>query len=125
MSLGEPTIYALEPTGFMDFVARSLGANVAASIRQRFGGSRIYIPTYPEDHHALCKAIGVAEVQHITLMFGFGYVDIPLGEVSRGRQIEQACIAGRTVTDVARSFGCCTRTVSKARARLRRQGLMP
>jgi hypothetical protein len=120
---------ASEPTEFMRFVSQSLGDAVAQKIEQRFGGHRFYIPIIPEEHHALSKAIGLAEAQHIAVLFGSGYVEVPLGAsgsmVTRRSLIEQACIDGRTSTSIVRDFGCCSRTVYKIKARLRREGRLP
>jgi hypothetical protein len=110
------------PDDLIGFVAQRLGQKTADLIQHEFGGRAIYLGVEPEDHHVLPKLIGVENAKIIALEFGSGMVDIPLGPSSRRARIEQACLDGQTITNIAREFGCCTRTVSKTRARLRRQG---
>ncbi len=113
-------IYA--PGDFVGFVTHRLGVDTMRRIEQAFGGLRISLGSSSKGQQALAKVIGAERAQIITQEFGTGAVDVPLGVASRSALIEQACLVGRTATDIAHSFRCCTRTVYGARARLRRQG---
>lgn len=112
------------PDDFVQFVTQWFGAETMRQIEAAFGGRQVSLPSAPKEHHDLCRVIGVEKAQTIAIMFGHGRVNIPLGHANRRVRIEEACIAGKTATQIVREFGCCSRTVHKIRAKLRREGRM-
>jgi Mor family transcriptional regulator len=114
-----------EAGNFIRFVERRLGEDVAATIKQEFGGERFYLAGRPRDHQRMAKLIGLEAATLIAKEFGDGVVEVPLGPRSRSALIEQACIDGLTATEIVKRYHCCSRTVYKTRAKLRRQGRLP
>jgi len=109
---------------FLGFVRARLGEEVALKIQLTYGGAILPLPKTPQPHMDFCQLVGFENAETIAIDYGYGDIWIKLGMTSRRARIEQACIDGRTITDIARSFGCCKRTVWKAKQRLRRQGRM-
>ena len=118
---------ARDDLNFITDVARVCGIEVAHKLQQRFGGSRLYVPSDPQPHHVLSQLVGLETARTIAKEVGSGGgIELPLGDFGalaiRRSLIERLCLAGTTVSEVCRIAKCSDRTVYNARARLRRRG---
>lgn len=118
----------VEAASLLEFIERDLGAKTVSALLAEFCGGGVYIPLNPQEHHRVCKVIGVEKVRRISKVFGSGSFSLPLGNFGafavRREKIKNACIEGRTTNSIVREFGASARTVHKVRSRLRREGAM-
>jgi len=114
--------------GVLGDIARAAGEEAALSIAQKFGGTRVYIPSKPRADHWLCGLVGEEAAQAIgdELTGGFiggARIDLPIGpaghqETARAK-VDRMIKDGASERDIALASRYTTRGVRKRKAKLR------
>lgn len=87
-----------------------IGAELAAKLSEKFGGTRLYVPAKVGQHHPISEVIGLAAAEQICREFAAHLLLIPLREGKRARILALAR-ANWTRAAIAREVGCGERTV--------------
>ncbi|KZL19044.1 hypothetical protein [Pseudovibrio sp. Ad37] len=108
------------------------GLPAALEIAHRFGGSRVFIPSYPSADNWLQETVGESAAKkicdHYRIINAGGramgiYIEIPLGptgqQASTHARVQQYLQEGLSADEVARRLGIHRRTVLRQAVRIR------
>lgn len=92
-----------------------LGREGALKLIQRFGGTALYVPHNPPEHHALCLVLGVEGAARIASYYGGENLYLPLGRKwlreQQRRVIHQLAAQSVPNNQIAQRMGCTSRWV--------------
>lgn len=113
-----------ESADFLAVVRSCCGREAAHILQATFGGRRITVPLNPKPHHSLSVIVGVSGAEAIRDEFGWGEVNVPLGELGAGAALrvraQRLLREGLSANDVAKALSISVRTVYRYRAYLTR-----
>ena len=109
-------------------IAEVAGVEAAITICDRYGGNRVYIPRYAQDHHWLVHCVGRvaanAICEHFASPSGLE-LELPIGaRLSREQRrirLEKLISEGYTSSEITRRLGVTRRTVKRAKAGMKRR----
>ena len=79
-----------------------LGEELFVKLCQEHGGTRVYVPNFPEAEHGLVETIGMAAARKMADAFGASALRIPLARVDRALHYRAQ---GMSSAKIARKLG--------------------
>lgn len=97
----------------IDELEEILGIDSLVLFLERFGGSRVYIPT-PEKlkpEHQICCPAGYEAAHRLSIICGGTSIDLPIGTRLKKSEIIRRRSSGESFDTIARSLKCSRRYV--------------
>ena len=102
----------------LDEISGLIGHEAATRLVAAFGGTRIYVPQFPEPDDTLSDSIGYHAALTLAQMYGGDRIEVPNPPPRRVKIIELRA-GGLSVDAIARSLGCTRRRVFQVLAEAR------
>jgi alkanesulfonate monooxygenase SsuD/methylene tetrahydromethanopterin reductase-like flavin-dependent oxidoreductase (luciferase family) len=95
-----------------DNLRRLLGEDAARALSAHFGGSRVYVPKSPGEHHPISVAIGQDAAAQLAGAFHGNTITIPIAPEKQA-EIHRLGAEGKTRREIAAEVRCTERWVYK------------
>jgi hypothetical protein len=93
------------------YLADCIGEDAAMALANAFGGTRLYVPHEPGEHHPITVAIGPANAEKLAAWAGGGSIDVPKQAARQAKVRELYERGALTISGIARETSYSERHV--------------